>query len=174
MSAQIVELVQWAFLLYFVVINGGYLALNVLSFVSLWRCMQRRVLETLPQIYSGLEIPITLVVPAYNEEATVVTSVRSLLQLSYPEFEIIVVNDGSKDGTLEVLRRGGNGGPGQRVRDHVRPGRAEEVRDARRRPVQAYGDQRHQALYRGVSIDLDERAGCRERQHDVWAGGKCA
>ncbi len=105
MSGQIVEIVQWAFLLYFVVINGSYLALNALSFVSLWRCMQRRVLEMLPQVYSGLEIPITLVVPAHNEEATVVTSVRSLLQLSYPEFEIIVVNDGSTDGTLEVLRR---------------------------------------------------------------------
>lgn len=47
--------------------------------------------------------PITLLVPAYNEEATIVESLRSTLTLRYPEYEIIVVNDGSKDGTLARL-----------------------------------------------------------------------
>jgi cellulose synthase/poly-beta-1,6-N-acetylglucosamine synthase-like glycosyltransferase len=47
--------------------------------------------------------PVTLLVPGYNEEATIVESVRSLLTLQYPEIEIIVVNDGSKDGTLARL-----------------------------------------------------------------------
>ena len=45
------------------------------------------------------------VVPAYNEEATIAASVRSMLQLEYPEFEVIVVNDGSRDGTLAALVR---------------------------------------------------------------------
>ncbi|HPP86793.1 MAG TPA: glycosyltransferase [bacterium] len=47
--------------------------------------------------------PISIIAPAYNEELTVVESVKSLLMLEYPEYELIVVNDGSKDKTLEVL-----------------------------------------------------------------------
>ncbi|MDV2683294.1 glycosyltransferase [Alkalihalophilus lindianensis] len=47
--------------------------------------------------------PISILVPAYNEEAGVVNSVRSLLSMNYPEYEVIVINDGSKDQTLELL-----------------------------------------------------------------------
>jgi cellulose synthase/poly-beta-1,6-N-acetylglucosamine synthase-like glycosyltransferase len=49
--------------------------------------------------------PIALLAPAYNEEQTIENSTRSLLGLDYPEFEVIVINDGSKDATLEVLKR---------------------------------------------------------------------
>src|SRR3989454_10579524 len=48
--------------------------------------------------------PITLLVPAYNESATVVASVTALLTLEYRNFEVIVVNDGSRDDTLDRLR----------------------------------------------------------------------
>jgi cellulose synthase/poly-beta-1,6-N-acetylglucosamine synthase-like glycosyltransferase len=47
--------------------------------------------------------PISIIVPAYNEEAGIIPSVRSLLSINYPSFEIIVVNDGSKDLTLEKM-----------------------------------------------------------------------
>ncbi len=103
--SELILVVQWGFLAYFVVLNAGYLGLNTIAFVALWRYMQRQVLDNLPQMYSGLEVPITLVVPAHNEAPTIATSVRSLFQLTYPEFEVVVVNDGSKDGTLDVLIR---------------------------------------------------------------------
>jgi cellulose synthase/poly-beta-1,6-N-acetylglucosamine synthase-like glycosyltransferase len=48
--------------------------------------------------------PITLVVPAHNEEAFIVDSVRALSELEYPDLEIVVVNDGSRDNTLSRLK----------------------------------------------------------------------
>ncbi len=48
--------------------------------------------------------PLSIIIPAYNEESSIEESVRSLLNLQFPRFEIIVVNDGSSDKTLEKLR----------------------------------------------------------------------
>jgi cellulose synthase/poly-beta-1,6-N-acetylglucosamine synthase-like glycosyltransferase len=101
---QFISFSEWFFLGYFVAINGFYLLLNLISFLNLKAYMPNKVLESLPQIYSGLEPPVSILIPAYNEEATIVASVQSMLQLSYPLFELIVVNDGSKDETLKVLK----------------------------------------------------------------------
>jgi cellulose synthase/poly-beta-1,6-N-acetylglucosamine synthase-like glycosyltransferase len=96
---------QALFLGYFLALNGGYLVLTLLAIFSLRRYMEARSIEGLPPVYSGFEPPVSVLVPAFNEELTICASVRSLLQLSYPEFEIIVVNDGSRDDTLATLRR---------------------------------------------------------------------
>lgn len=97
--------IQWLFLLYFIGINSGYIMLNLLSYGSLKKYIEEHSLDELPRSYSGFEPPISVLVPAYDEEATIASSVRSMLQLKYPEFEIIVINDGSKDGTLAALQR---------------------------------------------------------------------
>jgi cellulose synthase/poly-beta-1,6-N-acetylglucosamine synthase-like glycosyltransferase len=52
---------------------------------------------------SGLAPPISIVVPAHNEGKSILESVRSLLELRYPRLEVVVVNDGSTDDTLERL-----------------------------------------------------------------------
>lgn len=49
--------------------------------------------------------PVSVIVPAYNEAETIADSLRSLLALEYPDFRVVVVNDGSTDPTLEVLAR---------------------------------------------------------------------
>lgn len=54
---------------------------------------------------SHFTIPVSVIAPAFNEEVVIEACVRSLLALDYPEFEVIVVNDGSRDRTLEVLTR---------------------------------------------------------------------
>lgn len=96
--------VEGFFLVYFVLLNAGYLILNLLSLFSLRQYMESHSLERLQQTYVGFDLPISLLVPAYNEEASIAASVRSLLQLDYPEFEVIVINDGSQDKTLDVLK----------------------------------------------------------------------
>jgi cellulose synthase/poly-beta-1,6-N-acetylglucosamine synthase-like glycosyltransferase len=48
--------------------------------------------------------PITIIAPAHNEEASIRVAVHNLLELDYPELEVIVVNDGSADRTFEELR----------------------------------------------------------------------
>lgn len=53
-------------------------------------------------IYS---LPVSIVVSAYNEETMILASVRSLLAQDYPEFEVIVVNDGSTDRTFDILKQ---------------------------------------------------------------------
>jgi len=94
---------QWLALFFFIGLNGGYILLNVLTFFTLPPYVRRRVLSDLPEPHSGFEPPVSLILTAFNEESVIVGSVRSLLQLDYPEYEIIVVNDGSTDRTLEVL-----------------------------------------------------------------------
>lgn len=49
-------------------------------------------------------VPVSIVVPAFNEEVTITETIRSLERLNYKIFEIIVVNDGSKDDTAKVVR----------------------------------------------------------------------
>ncbi len=94
---------QWFFLLYFLGLHGSYLLLHLISFRKLSQYTQERSLDDLPQMYSGFEPPISVLVPAYNEEANITASIRSLLQMNYSEYEIIVINDGSRDRMLDVL-----------------------------------------------------------------------
>lgn len=94
---------QWFFVLYFIGSNIGYILLNLLSIRTLRTYMEARSLGDLPA-YSGYEPPISILIPAYNEEAAITALVRSLALLDYPEFEVVVINDGSEDNTLATLQ----------------------------------------------------------------------
>jgi len=67
--------------------------------------LQRGIRYNRVQKLSGSEHvpPVSLLVPAYNEELMIKENVRSLLALNYPEYEVIVVNDGSKDDTAKIM-----------------------------------------------------------------------
>jgi cellulose synthase/poly-beta-1,6-N-acetylglucosamine synthase-like glycosyltransferase len=84
---------------YFVLLCLAYLALLAAALRSLARLRAERRLQG----ERRSPWPITLMVPAHNEAATVVESVRALLRLDYPQFEVVVVNDGSRDATLARL-----------------------------------------------------------------------
>ena len=91
-------------LVYFCALNLSYLLLFLVSLVEVVRFLRRTFFSDYQQILrSDLTLPISLLVPAHNEEHTIVDTVRSLRMLNYPQFEIIVINDGSTDRTLERL-----------------------------------------------------------------------
>ena len=84
--------------------NGlSLMQLLVASWVFATRTKPGRTSVELWQRYDGLALPVTVIAPAFNEELSIVQSVKALLALEYPHHEVIVVNDGSKDNTLGAL-----------------------------------------------------------------------
>ena len=93
-------------LAYFVILNGYYFASSIVSFRALRqyaRSLSAGTTEDL--IRFGGAPPVSILVPAYNEAANCLGALRSLLELEYPSYEIIFVNDGSTDSTLALLTR---------------------------------------------------------------------
>ncbi len=85
------------------------LSQTMLLVLALVEVLQRRSARV-PELDNGVLAsantpPITIIAPAYNEEANIEESVRAFLQVEYPSLKLVVVNDGSKDGTLERLKR---------------------------------------------------------------------
>src|ERR1700720_684357 len=90
---------------YYLASNIAYLAMLLVALKTSARHQRRLESYRLNWIAgTPLAPPITVVVPAHNEEGSIRVAVRNLLELDYPELEIIVVNDGSADRTLEELR----------------------------------------------------------------------
>lgn len=90
---------------FFVIYLIGYSTFLFLSVVigacELYKRKQQDKLKN--TLLKDYYIPVSIIVPAYNEEVTVVETVRSLLALEYKLYEIIVVDDGSKDDTSKKL-----------------------------------------------------------------------
>jgi cellulose synthase/poly-beta-1,6-N-acetylglucosamine synthase-like glycosyltransferase len=89
---------------YFIIGNGTYTVLMLLSVVSVWLHQRRRAYEGLQQLReSPLTPPVTILVPAWSEQAMIVESVHSVLRSDYPGLQVCVVDDGSSDGTVARL-----------------------------------------------------------------------
>ncbi len=89
---------------YFVVVNLTYTFFLGLSFKEILYYMRHNSFGNLRLlVQSEITPPVSILAPAYNEEPTVVESVKSLLKLNYGTYEVVVINDGSRDGTLKQL-----------------------------------------------------------------------
>lgn len=90
--------------LYTVIICVAYLVLAIISIVAIRSYMRRKKFVDYKQILASPFAPgISLIAPAYNEGLTIISNVRSLLSIMYNNFEVIIINDGSKDDTLQKL-----------------------------------------------------------------------
>lgn len=99
------DIFNFYMIFYSVALALSYLIMAITAFFSIRRRKRtysagyvKRLLKESPHTPG-----ISIVAPAYNEEKTVVDNVSSLLGLDYPNFEVVIVNDGSKDKTLEEL-----------------------------------------------------------------------
>ena len=89
---------------YFFLANGTYTLLMVISLGSVWLHNRRLLYQGLDAIReSAVTPPCTILVPAWNEQEVIVESVRSILRTDYPNLEVIVIDDGSTDGSLQKL-----------------------------------------------------------------------
>ncbi|WP_083258719.1 glycosyltransferase family 2 protein [Cellulosilyticum sp. I15G10I2] len=89
---------------YSVAINLIYGMLLILSFINVRRQSKLWRLKGITMLFKKRMLPsISIIAPAHNEEKTIIQSANSLLNLIYPDYELIIVNDGSDDKTLEIL-----------------------------------------------------------------------
>ena len=99
-----IRLNNYAITGYFVFINIAYILMLMIAFNAIKKYSQHvQSLEMKNLFLSPFAKPVSLLVPAHNEEASIVESLKSILQLQYPTYEIILINDGSTDSTLKRL-----------------------------------------------------------------------
>lgn len=98
-----VLIVEVLFFGYFLLSNLIYLATTIIALCNLPGFVKLHLAHPVRPSYSLLEYPVSVLVPAYNEEEGIIDTVTSLLHLDYVEYEVVVINDGSKDRTLELL-----------------------------------------------------------------------
>lgn len=122
---------------YFILVNFCYAAFLVLSYREILYYMRHNSFSNYRStVQSEITPPISILAPAFNEEATAVESVRSLLKLNYGKYEVIVVNDGSKDNTMDRLIREFRLLPSRQIYQPTL--RAERVRDIYKSPMPEY------------------------------------
>ena len=98
MTVLILRIIEKILIIYF----AGYFFIDIALYVySIFVFRRKRNGLTATLDYS--DHFVSIIVPAYNEDVSIVHCTRMLLELDYPNYEIIIVNDGSKDHTLDTL-----------------------------------------------------------------------
>jgi cellulose synthase/poly-beta-1,6-N-acetylglucosamine synthase-like glycosyltransferase len=143
---RILDLSNHALFWYYLASNLAYLTMLIIALKTSAMHQQRLESHRLNWIReTPLAPPITLLAPAHNEEASIRVAARNLLELDYPQLEVIIINDGSEDRTLDELRD----------EFRLRPVRAVYVPEAQSAPVRG--------LYRSAVdarlVVIDKEAG---------------
>ena len=92
--------------IFFILYMIGYASFLFLTVAvgssTLYQLKRRNTLKN--ELLQDYYVPVTIVVPAYNEEVTIASTINSLLSLKYRLYEIVIVDDGSTDHTAQILR----------------------------------------------------------------------
>jgi cellulose synthase/poly-beta-1,6-N-acetylglucosamine synthase-like glycosyltransferase len=103
---ELLKVTDWAIFAYFVALNSSYLALICMAGLEFGKHLRRAPFAGADDMFrSPLTLPVSVIVPAFNEGAGIVAAVQAMTALRYPRYEIVVVDDGSTDGTVELLLR---------------------------------------------------------------------
>lgn len=103
--AEVGSRVELVLIYYFFLLNGIYIVLSLVAFRAVYKHLLRSIYGGYERIArSPLTPAISVIVPAHDEEVGIALTVSNLLHLDYMRYEVIVVNDGSRDGTLAALR----------------------------------------------------------------------
>ncbi len=116
-------LMRWLFLLGIILGVGRMAVIGVLAFAQYVRSRRREKVH----FGEAFQPFVSVIVPAFNEEKVIVRTIDSLLASDYPKFEIIVVDDGSTDGTFELSKEVFGAHPKVSVFQKVNGGKAEAL-----------------------------------------------
>lgn len=91
--------------IFFAVYMIGYASYTIIgSISSMWKLYTSRLKERMHnELYHDFYFPVSILVPAYNEETTIISTINNLLELEYKTFEIVVIDDGSTDHTAKLV-----------------------------------------------------------------------
>jgi hypothetical protein len=103
--------INWA--LIYIFLSAIFLAIGRIVLIGILAVRQRSVDKKSKKLDRDADVmpAVSIIVPAYNEEVNAVATIQSLLKTDYPSFEIIFVDDGSKDKTFEVVESAYKGNP---------------------------------------------------------------
>ncbi len=100
-----IHILLWVILAYYIALQGIYLMLVLLGATQARSYRSGITFAEFRRIgESPLSMPVSLIIPCYNEAEIIVATIRNALRLNYPQFEVIVVSDGSTDGSIQVLK----------------------------------------------------------------------
>lgn len=95
---------EYFILVFMLIYLSFYLVLAIYSYLAINKNLRVKYdLTNNKMLKSNQVLGVSVIAPAFNESANIVYNVKSLLSLLYPKFEVVIVNDGSKDDTLEKL-----------------------------------------------------------------------
>jgi cellulose synthase/poly-beta-1,6-N-acetylglucosamine synthase-like glycosyltransferase len=102
---ELMAVLAWFSLVFFAVLALNYTWFTLVAWRRLAALRRARAYAPLDEIFASPFAPgVSMLLPAYNEDACIVASAMSLLDLRYPRHEVIVINDGSTDETLQRLQ----------------------------------------------------------------------